>query len=178
MSDDQTGQRVALEILDVGDSHEFDAFYRGQYRSLLALAWSLTGRRDLGEELVQDALLEVHRHWDRVQDYDVPGAFARRVLLNAAANTARKRANEARSLARLPRDEEHRDQLPPDPEFWSALRSLPRRQAETLALHYLEDLPVIEIAEILGIAEGTVKAHLHRGRVALAERLEQEGTDR
>jgi len=66
------------------------------------------------------------------------------------------------------------DQAPPDPAFWDALRSLPDRQAEVVALHYVEDLAVADVARILGIAEGTVKVHLHRGRLALAERLRAE----
>jgi outer membrane protein assembly factor BamB len=45
------------------------------------------------------------------------------------------------------------------------VRSLPRRQAQVVALHYLGDLPVAEIARVLGCAEGTVKAHLHFGSV-------------
>jgi RNA polymerase sigma-70 factor, ECF subfamily len=56
-------------------------------------------------------------------------------------------------------------------DFWRAVRSLPRRQAQAVALHYLEDLPVADIARVLGCAEGTVKAHLHHGREALGRRL-------
>jgi RNA polymerase sigma-70 factor (ECF subfamily) len=55
--------------------------------------------------------------------------------------------------------------------FWDTVRSLPRRQAQVVALHYLEDRPVAEIAEILGIAAGTVKKHLFDGRHALARAL-------
>jgi RNA polymerase sigma-70 factor (ECF subfamily) len=60
-------------------------------------------------------------------------------------------------------------------EFWSAVRSLPKRQAQALALHYLEDRPVAEIAEILQCSPNTVKVHLHKGRAGLATRL---GLDR
>jgi RNA polymerase sigma-70 factor (ECF subfamily) len=55
--------------------------------------------------------------------------------------------------------------------FWDAVRSLPRRQAHVVALFYLEDRPVAEIAQILEIAQGTVKKHLFDGRQALARRL-------
>jgi RNA polymerase sigma-70 factor (ECF subfamily) len=64
-----------------------------------------------------------------------------------------------------------------DAEFWRAVRSLPRRQAQVIALHYLEDRPVAEIAQILGTAEGTVKRHLHDGRQTLARRLRLEEGD-
>jgi RNA polymerase sigma-70 factor (ECF subfamily) len=60
---------------------------------------------------------------------------------------------------------------PPDDEFWSAVRGLPARQAQAVALHYLEDRSVADIAAVLGCAEATVKVHLHRGRLALARTL-------
>jgi RNA polymerase sigma-70 factor (ECF subfamily) len=55
--------------------------------------------------------------------------------------------------------------------FWAAVRELPRRQRECIALHYLDDLNVSEIAATLGIADATVRVHLHTGRQALAETL-------
>ena len=59
-------------------------------------------------------------------------------------------------------------------EFWRAVRRLPKHQAQAVALYYLEDAPVAEIAEAMGCAESTVKVHLHRGRQALAKRLQVE----
>jgi RNA polymerase sigma-70 factor, ECF subfamily len=150
----------------------FAAFYRSEYRPLLRLAWSLTGRRDLGEELVQDAMITVHRRWAKVGSYERPGAFARRVLLNDATSRARRREAERRALHRLdPPAPVAEPEPPPDDEFFSALRALPRRQCQALVLHYLEDRPVSEIADVLDIAANTVKVHLHRGRRALADAL-------
>jgi DNA-directed RNA polymerase specialized sigma24 family protein len=60
---------------------------------------------------------------------------------------------------------------PADHEFWTEVRRLPTRQAQALVLHYVEDMPVAEIAEVMGCATSTAKVHLHRGRRALAERL-------
>jgi RNA polymerase sigma-70 factor (ECF subfamily) len=57
--------------------------------------------------------------------------------------------------------------------FWAEVRKLPRRQAQVVALHYVYDLGLAEIARTLGCAEGTVKVHLSRGRAALSERLIQ-----
>ena len=53
----------------------------------------------------------------------------------------------------------------------TAVRRLPDRQAHVVALHYLEDRLVAETAAILELAEGTVKAHLHKARLALARSL-------
>ena len=60
-------------------------------------------------------------------------------------------------------------------EFWTMVRRLPTRQAQVLALHYVEDRPVRDIAELLGIAEGTVKASMHQARERLGRKLETEG---
>lgn len=51
--------------------------------------------------------------------------------------------------------------------------ALPKKQRAAVVLHYLEDLPVAAIADILECAPATAKVHLHRGRKALAERLGQ-----
>ena len=80
--------------------------------------------------------------------------------------------SEARALVRLAARRQ------PDPplhaeavDFWRAVRSLPSRQRQAVALFYLEDWPVAEIARFLGCTESTVRGHLHRGRAALARRL-------
>lgn len=179
VNDDAT--RPAIRLVTDGEPASFEDFYRHEYRALLRLAWSLTGRRDLGEELVQEAMLVVHGQWGQVSGYDSPGGFARRVLLNAATSAARRRDAERRALGRLRRtDHHHEDATPPDEQFWAALRSLPERQCQTVVLHYLEDRSVAQIAAVLDVAENTVKVHLHRGRIALAELLGtgHEGTDR
>lgn len=59
-----------------------------------------------------------------------------------------------------------------DEQVWSAVRALPKRQAQVVALHYALDLSVAEVAATLGCAEGTVKAHLSRARAALAVELD------
>ncbi len=75
-------------------------------------------------------------------------------------------------------------ELPPDDEaFWAAVRRLPERQAQVVALHYLEDRSVADIAAVLEISPDTVKVHLHRGRKALASALgcttgEEDSDDR
>jgi RNA polymerase sigma-70 factor (ECF subfamily) len=151
---------------------DFDEVFAREQAALIALAFGLTGSRGLAEDLTQEAFLRLHQRWGRVAAYEQPGAWLRRVLLNLARSRARRLAVEARALARFGR--QHR----PDPflstesaEFWSAIRTLPRRQAEVLALYYLDDRPVAEVAEILRLAEGTVRAHLHSGRAALRARL-------
>ncbi len=67
---------------------------------------------------------------------------------------------------------------PSDPESeasWAEGPRLPNRQAETLALRYIEDLSVAEIAAVSEIAEGTMKALLHQAREQLRRQLEAKG---
>jgi RNA polymerase sigma-70 factor (ECF subfamily) len=153
---------------------DFDAFAGRERAALVAFAWSLTGDGAVAEDLVQDALEQAWRNWERVARYEKPGAWARRVIANRATDRHRRSGRERRALRRLtglagPPPEI--ELAPPVGLFWEAVRGLPRRQAQVVALHYLEDRSVLDIAEVLGISEGAVKSHLHRGRVALAREL-------
>ena len=82
------------------------------------------------------------------------------------------RGRERRALGLVAARPDPTVELPTtDHEFWDAVRALPPRQAQAIALYYLEDRPVSDIAEILGCAPDTVKVHLHRGRRTLADTL-------
>jgi RNA polymerase sigma-70 factor (ECF subfamily) len=99
----------------------------------------------------------------------------RRVLVNLATSRARRLAVETRTLARLGRERPPAVRLDgEDAEFWAAVRTLPRRQAQAIALHYLDDASTADIAAILGCAEATVRIHLHRGRDTLRDRLRRD----
>jgi RNA polymerase sigma-70 factor (ECF subfamily) len=151
----------------------FEHFYLREYRGVVELAYALSGNRAGAEDITQEAFLRAHRDWPRVGRYQHPGAWVRRVAVNLATSTLRRRVIEARALARFwAQREPSLVELPASQaDFWRAVRSLPRRQAQAIALHYLEDLSVAEVARVLGCAEGTVKAHLHTGRATLARRL-------
>ena len=158
---------------------DFDDFARRERPALVAFAWSLTGSLATAEEIAQEALAAAWRSWDAVGDYERPGAWARRVVANRASSHWRRAGRETRALARLAGRpgsgiDAERDavELPePDAALWAAVRGLPDRQAHVIALYYLEDRSVAETAAILECAEGTVKAHLHKARLALARTL-------
>jgi RNA polymerase sigma-70 factor, ECF subfamily len=167
------------EAIPVGASETFEEFYEREFRPVVGLAYALSGSRSGAEDIAQEAFLVAHRDWDRVGTYDQPEVWVRRVVANLSVSLFRRSAVEAKTLARMAIG--YTPALPElsadDAEFWHAVRSLPRRQAQVIALHYLEDLPVAEIAEIIGTADGTVKKHLYDGRQALARRLELEEDD-
>lgn len=153
----------------------FDRFYEREFRSVVGLAYALSGSRAASEDLAQEAFIAAHRNWEKIGGYDKPEAWVRRVVSNLSVSRFRKRANELKALTRLAgfRSESSMvAELPSEAEaFWSSVRKLPKRQAQVIALHYLEDRSVADIADILGCAPSTVKVHLHKGRQKLAERL-------
>jgi RNA polymerase sigma-70 factor (ECF subfamily) len=166
-----TGQAQGAGQVEGRES--FEVFYRHEYHAVVALAYALTGRAAVAEELAQDAFLVAHKSWGRISTYEMPGAFVRRVVTNLCVSFARRLAAEARALAKLAsRSPAWSVPLPAeDADFWRSVRSLPRRQAQVIALRYLEDRTDADIARILGCSEATVRVHLHNGRAALADRL-------
>ncbi len=151
----------------------FEDFYVREFPAVVGLAYALSGSRWGAEDLAQDAFLAAHREWERIGSYEHPGAWVRRVVANLSVSTFRRRATEARALARfaLGRGEPVPDLAAADPEFWAAVQALPRRQAQVVALYYLEDRSVADVADILDMTPGTVKRHLYDARQTLARRL-------
>jgi RNA polymerase sigma-70 factor, ECF subfamily len=155
-----------------GPGTAFDAFAREQRQALVAFAWTFTGDVGVAEDVAQDALHATWQAWHRDGGIHHPEAWARQVVANRAIDRARRAGRERRALGLVGARPDPNVDLPTtDHEFWDAVRALPARQAQAIALHYLEDRPVAEIAEILGCAPATVKVHLHRGRRALADAL-------
>jgi RNA polymerase sigma-70 factor (sigma-E family) len=168
--------RAPLAGPEPADTSTFEHLYRHDYGRLVALAYGLSGSRTAAEELAQEAFLAAHRRWDEIGAYADPSAWLRRVVVNRSVSVVRRRVAEGLALARLGARRQLPDALPErDEALWRAVRALPRRQAQVVALHYVDDRAVAEIAAILGCAEGTVKAHLHQARRTLARTLGHDG---
>ena len=154
----------------------FAVFYRDTYSSVVALTWALSGNRWTAEDLAQEAFARAHRDWDSVEKMDSPKAWVRRVAINLARSRFRRIRYETATLVRLRGQVGGADTFEPrDQAFWDELRRLPKRQAQALALRYVDDLSVAQIAEIMEAAEGTVRALLHQGRTRLERQLIAKG---
>jgi RNA polymerase sigma-70 factor (ECF subfamily) len=153
----------------------FDSFYRQEYRRAVALVYSLTGSWVTAEDVVQEGMLSAHKNWAKISGYDDPRAWLRRVLANRVTSYHRSRAAEWRAARRMESLEAAGGPVPElepdDAQVWQAVRRLPRRQAQVIALHYVNELSLDEIATALGCSPGTVKSHLHRARQRLSRRL-------
>jgi RNA polymerase sigma-70 factor (ECF subfamily) len=170
------GRAADADLVTIRPLQTFDAFYSSQFTGLVALARALVGPRSLAEDLAQEAMMVAYRRWDDVSLYEHPEAWVRRVCSNLATSAFRRRQAEVRALVRIgSRRSEVVEATTSSEEFWALVRQLPRRQAEVVALHYVLDLSVAEVAATLEVSTGTVKTHLSRARESLARRLDREG---
>lgn len=167
---------MASLALTAGDS--FEVFYRGEYRAVVGLATVLSGSHSAGEDLAQDAFVAAYRKWRRLVEYENPGAWVRRVVVNRSVSRHRRLLTEARGVLHLQRErrEVPSTELGTD-EIWTLVRRLPRRQRQVVVLIYLDRRTANDSASILGCSVATVKTHLARAKRALAQELEGETDD-
>lgn len=162
-----SGDVAAVPIIQ----QPFADFYRQHFRRSFALAIALTGSASVAEDLVQDAFADAHRQWERIGGYDQPEAWVRRSVLNRATSLRRRWATRQRALPRLEIVTsvglDSRDN-----ELWRRVRALPRRQAQLVALVYVEGLSVAGAADALGMKPSTATTHLTRAKQRLQRDLE------
>lgn len=142
------------------------------YARLVRQLYGVCGDRAEAEDVVAEAFVRAVSKRRTFERLDSPEAWLRTVAVNIARSRHRRKVLGEKLMFRshdeeaAPRDavDDRGDRL----DVVAALRRLPQEQREALALHYLADLPVAEVAETVGAPVGTVKARLSRGRTALA----------
>lgn len=143
----------------------FDASYRRLVGQLYAVCGDLTE----AEEVVAEAFARAVQHRRKFEQAENAEAWLRTVAVNVSRTRFR------RSLLGRRLEQPDAPRHPDVPEdrlaLVAALRQLPAPQREAIALHYLADLPVHEVAAATGAPVGTVKARLSRGRASLAALL-------
>lgn len=157
---------------------DFTAYVRAREQSLARLAYLLTGERDTAEDLLQNTLAKVYRHWDRVQAAGLVDAYVRRIMLNE--NNSRWR----RLLRRHESPSSHVLEVIDTPrvtgldpaeaiDLWRLVQGLPTQQRAAVVLRYYEDLTEAQTAQVLGCSVGTVKSHTSRAIAALRTRMSE-----
>jgi RNA polymerase sigma factor (sigma-70 family) len=150
----------------------FDDFAAVETARLFGLARVLCGNEHDAWDLTQDALARVSARWDRLDHHDNMAAYARTTLANLHKNARRRRREVLVAHPIEPVAPEEQGPLSLDAWLDTAMRALPHRQRVAVALTYLEDRPIQEVAEILACGVATAKTHLARGRDALRRAAE------
>ena len=156
------------EISEVTVVESVEALFRAHYARLVRALTLASGSSEAAADAVQEAFVKAHLHWRRIQHYEDPVGWIRRVAINRLRDDQRRLGRKQRATERLVAD--HR----PQPMQWSdgadaaaMLAALPRQQRLTIALFYVDGLSVAEVAAALELSEGAVKFHLHQGRERL-----------
>lgn len=147
------------------------ALYDASYGRLVAQLTGLTGSRAEAEDVVQEAFVRAVARVRPLTDLDNPEAWLRTVAVNLARSRWRRAQRLLHLAPRIAGPDRTEDLSSDSVAVLAALRSLPEPQRAAIALHHLADLTVREVANLLGVPEGTVKARLSRGRAALAPLL-------
>ena len=165
------GIGLPMRVLGVEeDRREFAEFYAAARDDCLRVVLISVGDGDLAEDLVAEAFTRAWMSWRKVRRHPAPRAWVVRAALNAHVSWWRRHRREVTlgshdSAATVSQDPAL------DRSLVAALRRLPARQREVIALRLLLDLDTATTAQVLGMPGGTVASHLHRGLDALRREL-------
>jgi RNA polymerase sigma-70 factor (ECF subfamily) len=184
-SDDPRGDSELLLAHAEGDPEAFALLFRRHRDRLWAVALRTTGDREEAADALQEAMLSAHRHASRFRGESAVTTWLHRIVVNACVDRLRRRATHR--TVPLPGqdagDDEERWHTgrnePAAPAYdhdtamvvRQALAQLPYEQRACLVLVDLEGYAVAEVAQMLGVAEGTIKSRCSRGRARLATLL-------
>jgi RNA polymerase sigma-70 factor (ECF subfamily) len=146
---------------------EFTAFYEANRDACLRAVMVSVADPELAQDLVAEAFTRAWTSWSTVRRHPAPAAWIVRTALNTNVSWWRRRRKEVSWLAGHEGEPLTDRGAGVDPELLAVLRGLSPRQREVIALRVFLDLDSRTTAEILGIAEGTVTAHMARAIAAL-----------
>ena len=155
----------------MGDSAEsFEDAYDSLLRSAYRVGYRLLGDRTAAEDVAAEALARAYSRWSSVSGHARPWVV--KVATNLALDVGRKRVAATKRRFELV-EEERLDHVEQRWDLQEALRALPRRQREVVALRFLDDFSEQATAAALGIDIGTVKSHASRGLSRLRTTVER-----
>lgn len=159
---------------------EFEGWYVQAYPRVRAAVTLAVGDADLAEEATAEAFARAVVHWSKVRAAASSQAWVYTVAMNQVRSTLRRRRVERRWLrGQATQPIVHQPPpVEPDDPLWRAVGQLPRRARTAVALRYVADLSEAEVAEVMGIARGTVAATLHQARKRLGELLADHEEER
>lgn len=156
------------------DLDAFQALFKQYGAKALRTAYLITGRRDIAEDIVQEAFILCYREIKGLRQPEAFPAWFYRILVRVGWRVMSKE-KKLRSL-------DHNQEPPAtyvleesQEDLYDALRRLSLPLRTTVIMHYFGGPPIKEISEITGCREGTVKSRLHNARKQLAAELRERG---
>ena len=150
-----------------------EALFRQSYTSIVQSLALVGGDLAAAEEATQEAFAQAWVSWSRISGYDNPGAWVRRVAINKLRNAHRSRLRGEAAVERMTSEvSSGPSPVEPESDLMVGLRGLPNKQRLCAVLFYVDGLSTAEVAQIMGISQGSVSQHLNRARTALRAHLE------
>lgn len=166
------GTQVVVQVMAFDLA--FDELFGRAYR----LAYRIVGSGPEAEDVAAEALARACSDWARVSRMEHRDAWVLRVATNLAMDHVRGPRGKVDAVAPVEITDDPTERLTLRLTLVDALRTLPTRQREALALRYFGDLTDGEIAKALGISTGTAKTHVHRGLAALRKHFADDMVQR
>ena len=157
---------LGVRKVDLGTESAVERIYREHGPRLWRSITAFAGDPDVASDAVAEAFAQALRRGAELRD---PLAWIWRVAYRLAAGELQRRGSLRSELPEIPETADTRGF-----EMVEVLRDLPANQRAALILHYYADLPVSEVAALMGVAAATVRVHLHRGRRGLVKILEDD----
>jgi RNA polymerase sigma-70 factor (ECF subfamily) len=154
---------------------EIEHVFRAHYERLVRSLTIACGDAEHAADAVQEAFVRAHVRWRRLRHYEDPVGWVRRVAVNLLRDQHRRTQRKDRALARLAATPTQPVEAPEHDRLGELLDQLPPQQRTAAALYYVEGLTVLEVAATMGLAEGSVKSHLHDARRRLREVIGEDG---
>lgn len=158
---------------------EFTLWLRENQKAFLKAAKVICFDTQNAEDVLQEALADVYRRWNKIRDHENPEAYLMRVMVSKHADMRRKwlrRQQEKETswdLAENIRDiVDQTDDVTQRLLVQAALKTLSAAQRAVLVLVYEHGMVLREVAEVLQIPTGTAASHLARGKAAVAAYIE------
>jgi RNA polymerase sigma-70 factor (ECF subfamily) len=173
---------VLVEAARRGDMRAFERLYRLHSGKVLGLCLRMTRQREIAEDCVQQTFVRAWRNLAAFEGRSAFGTWLHRIAVNEVLTYARNRGtrSEGNALSTHDDEEDAFENLPDSTvaadssevmDLEKALATLPEGSRHVVVLQAVYGYSHEEVAEMLGVAVGTCKAQLHRGRKLLRERL-------
>lgn len=161
---------------NVPDGRGFEEFYAQEHGRLCRSLTLMCGDAEQAADCLADAFERACVRWDHVRLLEDPAGWVRRVAINRLHDARRTLVRRDALLVRIGVDPDvAAADTGSDDTVLAAVAGLSDQQRAVVALHYLDDQPVDEVAEVLGLSTGTVKYHLHQARRRLRAVVGRQG---